>query len=217
MSDVTRTFSPRLSPEQDQLYGAVAARVSELQRKATDETRRYPDVAGRLARLRRAITAQPGGVPEVWADTIGAIPEQLWGRSEGPSEWERAAHTAITLFALHVQGSSTAVHRAGISFGSAVRRLARARSGGDDLDAAVFRRFQQVATAATVDELNYHLRSMITLLRDERTQLDYGQLAVDIHDLALPWSANRVRLRWGRDYHRVSAEPDGTDQTTRDE
>lgn len=211
MTETPIDRGPRLDGQQRALYNAVVSRVSELQRKSTDEVIRYPDVAGRLARLRRAIKAQPGSVPAVWEDTIGSLPSELWG-VDGPSSWERAAHTAITLFALHAQSSTTAVHRRGISLGRAARRLAGERSGEDATDSPVFKRFQALATASTSEAMTYHLRSMITLMRGARTvQLDYGQLAVDIHDLANDRTADRVRLRWGRDYHRF--RPDGDDTT----
>lgn len=212
MNDTAQTQSATLSARRRMLDEAVAKRVIELQNKSTDEATRYPDVAGRLARLRRGINAEPGSEPAIWADTIGALPEDLWSSTDEPSSWEWAAHSAITLFALHAQGSTTAVHRHGTSLGAAVRRLAGARSAErGKQDPAVFRRFQTLATASSGEELNYHLRSMITLMRGEGIQLDYGQLAVDIHDLASPRSADRVRLRWGRDYHRTTSDPDASD------
>lgn len=212
MSDAAQTQLPTALTRRQIFYDAVAARVTELQNKSTDEAKRYSDVSGRLARLRRAINAEPGSEPAIWSDTIGSLPEELWSPRDEPSSWERAAHSAVTLFALHDQGSATAVHRRGISLGAAVRRLAGARSAErGNQDHAVFRRFQALATASSGDELNYHLRSMVTLMRGEGIQLDYGQLALDIHDLASPRSADRVRLRWGRDYHRTTSDPDASD------
>lgn len=194
--------------KQEKLYGVVVSRVSYLQSKNIDEEFRHPDVVARLARLRHAVTAEPGAIPEVWADTIGLLPEELLGSGGDPSEWEHAAHTALTLFAVHSQGHRTA-HRERVSLGGAVRRLANARdSGGANPDSAVFKRFQALATSTSRFELRHHLRSMVTLLRAEKLQLDYGQLAVDVHDLSIPYIADSVRLRWGRDYHRASSSED---------
>jgi len=207
-----------LSDRQLEFYAAVLKPVEELQRKATDDTFRYSDVAARLARLRRAVNAEPGSVPDVWADTIGVLPEGRFGSENGPSQWERAAHTAITLFAIHAQGKTTAIHRRGPSLGAAVRRFDGARSNGEI--SPVFRRFQALATSASEAELNHHLRAMITLLRSEGTQLDYGLLAVDLHGLSSPMTEDRVRLRWGRDYHRTAvtdaetAEPTSQTEST---
>ncbi len=200
------------------VYQGVARRVGELQRRSTDEHVHDSDVAARLARLRRAVNADPGGAPDIWSDTIEVVPPRLWGTETGPSVWEVATHAAVTLFAIHMQGSATAVHRKGPSLGAAVRRFAGHRSAdADQPDLAVFKRFQALATAVTGGELRHHLRSMITLFRGSGTQLDYGLLAVDIHGLLRsPRAADAVRLRWGRDYHRVAADNDDSSATSTD-
>lgn len=188
-------------------YQAVEGRVGLLQRLSDDEGTRHRDIAGRLARLRRAINDEPGADPDVWQDTIGFLPEGLWGRSEAPSSWEHASHTALTIFALHTQGRRTAVHTKCTSLGTAVRRFAGVRSGDTaNPDSAVIKRFQALAVSTPGAAMRYHLRSMVTLLRTEGTQLDYGLLAVDIHDLADPRFADRVRLRWGRDFYRIAED-----------
>jgi CRISPR system Cascade subunit CasB len=203
-----------MTKPRDQLYTAVAGRVGELQRKATDESVHHGDTAGRLARLRHAINAEPGNDPAVWADTIEVLPTNLWGGAE-PSPYERAAHTALTLFALHVQSASGPVHKSGISLGAAARRLAHARAVEPGTpDPAVFRRFQKLATATSSAELRHHLRSMITLMRGEGVQLDYGLLAVHLVELDSSRSADKVRLRWGRDYHRIPADTEDSADTT---
>lgn len=203
-----------MTKPREQLYTAVAGRVHQLQRKATDEAVYHSDNAARLARLRRAINAEPGSDPAVWADTIEVLPTDLWGGTE-PSGYERAAHTAMTLFALHVQSASGPVHKSGISLGGAARRLASARATEPGtLDPAVFRRFQNLATATSAAELHHHLRSMIMLMRGEGIQLDYGLLAVHLVELDSPQSADRVRLRWGRDYHRSQRKPEDNPSTT---
>lgn len=212
--------SPRSDPRsfltagQAELYNAVEKHVSTLQRWALDEQARHPDVAARLARLRRAVAVSPGSAPDVWADTIAIVPESLSGTSEVPTVAERAGHTAITLFAVHTQGGRGAAHRRGQSLGRAVRLCVAARSAdGDPTDSPVFKRFQALATASSPAELNHHLRSMVTLLRAESIALDYGLLAVDIHSLASVEGAKRVRLRWGRDFHRSPIDTDESDST----
>ena len=201
------------------LRKAVITTVTELQRRATGahhNTGAHHDtgVTARLARLRRAVTVEPGSEPLVWADTLGALPEELvptgrWA-DDTPTHYERAAHEAITLYALHQQSKSTAAHVPGISLGAAARRLAKA-TGRDD---AIRTRFQAVATAGTASGVSHHLRALITLLRAEDIPLDYGRLAVDLRHLH-GGAGDRVRLRWGRDFHRAATdEPDTpTDRT----
>lgn len=102
-----------------------------------------------LARLRRALGKPAGSVPEVWAYTVGAVPESLrWDRDE-PSRAEQAAHAALTLFAMHQQSMPVPAHMHGVSLGRAVGQLA---AGGEQSADAVTRRFMAVATATSVDE-----------------------------------------------------------------
>lgn len=151
------------------------------------------------------MTSAPGSDPDVWEDTVGALPEALsqgTHAEDGPTDYERAAHEAITLYALHQQSKTTAVHRQDISLGSAARRLVRA-TGRED---AIRSRFQAVATAGSASGLFHHLRALITMLRSEGIPLDYGQLAIDLRRLHHGGRADQVRLRWGRDFHRATNE-----------
>lgn len=190
----------------DLLAEFVRARVNVLQRAYLN---RESHALASLARLRRAITSSAGSRPEVWQETLGEFPESLVGRGEAPSEFESAAHQAITLFALHQQSGTQGAHRKGGTIGRAARQLARGASS----ESAVFRRFQALATASSEDELLHHLRGFITQLRSASISLDYGQLSVDLRRLRHPRLADRVRLRWGRDYHRTTAD---TSTTTTD-
>lgn len=188
----------------DQLRKSVLGVVANLQGRLFAESRDATTLA-RLARLRRAVTSAPGSDPDVWADTVGALPERLSHGSHAenePTDYERAAHEAITLYALHQQSQSTAVHRQDISLGSAARRLVRA-TGRDD---AIRSRFQAIATAESATGVLYHLRALVTLLRSEGIPLDYAQLAVDLRQLHEGTRADQVRLRWGRDFHRATKE-----------
>lgn len=190
----------------DELETAVAKTVSGLQSRIGSE-HRDPVAVARLARLRRAVTLPPGSVPEVWLDTIGCLPEDLLGQGDAPSRYETAAHQAITLFAVHQQSTPAGMHRAGVSLGTATRQLVVAT----DRESAIRSRFQALATANSPNELLHHLRSMVTILRSEQIQLDYGKLAVDLRQLQTPGHGDRVRLRWGRDYHRTTSQPSSGD------
>ncbi|MCW4353526.1 type I-E CRISPR-associated protein Cse2/CasB [Hoyosella sp. YIM 151337] len=192
-------------PPDAQLRVAVAGFVSSLQERyvAADGA----EAGATLAKLRRAVTAEPGSVPEVWAETLGALPEALCARlshPEMPTLFERAAHSAITLYALHQQSHrARRMHKHGVSLGTAARMLSAA-TGREN---AVRSRFQAVALAQTSNGITYHLRALISMLRSEEIALDYGQIAVDLRHLYGGRRANSVRLRWGRDYHRVRETP----------
>ena len=180
------------------LANAVASRVQHLQAASLRDS---PRAVARIAQLRRAVNAAPGELPEVWEDTIGIVPEDLLGRGDEPSPAERAAHYALTLFALHRQGKAGTAHSAKVGLGEAVRELARRRGGADGDEAAgVRRRFDALVTASTPNEGAYHLRGIVLMLRDADLSIDYGRLAQDLANLWTPARRDGVRLRWARQY-----------------
>ncbi|UNX54046.1 type I-E CRISPR-associated protein Cse2/CasB [Georgenia sp. TF02-10] len=170
----------------------VATQAGRLQAAAL---RQDPRARALLAHLRHAVAKEPGTVPEIWAVTQvhpddRSLPDQ-------PTPEERAAHAALTLFALHQQSRTRAMHQRGEGLGHAVRRLAVARGN----EPAVRRRFDAAATAQSFPEALQHLRGLVAQLQDESIPLDYGGLADDLLDLQQPDGARRVRRRWGRQYY----------------
>ncbi|WP_166354223.1 type I-E CRISPR-associated protein Cse2/CasB [Phytoactinopolyspora limicola] len=158
-----------------------------------------------LARLRRGLGKPAGSVPEIWERTVGAVPASLsWDRDD-PSPAEQAAHITLTLYAVHQQSRPGPMHVADVSFGQAVRRLARRTDASED---AVSRRFMAVATAQTVDEILVHVRGLVTQLKANHISLDYAQFADDVFGLLTPGRATSVRLRWGREFYRVDSSSD---------
>lgn len=158
-----------------------------------------------LARLRQAIGTKPGVVPNIWDSTIGLVPIGLQGRTDDPAPAEFAVHHAITLFAMHCQGKVTQAHRAGISLGVAVRNLSEHHTSEVTKESpGVRKRFNALLTAFDVDEAQYHLRGLISLLRAAGLSLDYGRLVTDLTDLWDPLRRDSVRLRWAREYRRAS-------------
>lgn len=153
-----------------------------------------------LARLRRAVNESPGSVPEVWGITLGDLPPQLVGRTDAPSAGETAVHNALALFAIQQQGKSELMHRQSQGLGSAVRQyiLSNDPQKGFDEESPILRRFNALSTSDSVDELLWHLRSLITQLRGESVHLDFAELAANIHDFHFYDSRDTVRLNWGR-------------------
>ena len=203
---LTATTADRRDSPDTQLERFVSARVGSLQRGYLD---RRADEVGALARLRRAVTSAPGADPATWGETLSGMPEALLGRGDEPSAHERAAHAAITVYAVHQQSQSTAMHRAGQSLGTAVRTLGQRTSA----DEAVRRRFQALGTATSLPETLHHLRGLVTHLRSKGIALDYGRLARDLRLLQRPATADGVRLAWGRDYYRPQARDDASGDT----
>lgn len=163
-----------------------------------------------LAALRQAASQPPGADPRTWELTLAEV--SPWARDEQITPAEHAAHAAMTLYALHQQSRSTPMHRSGAGLGAAVRELGLVTSA----EAAVRRRFEVLGTAATFGELLHHARGLVRQLRSAGVALDYGRLTQDLLDWQDPTRVAAVRLRWGRDYHRIRPPAGEPPQTVTD-
>jgi CRISPR system Cascade subunit CasB len=126
------------------------------------------------------------GVPSTDRDDMAASPEEL------------AAHSALTLFAVHQQSRDAGMHQPGVGLGQAVARLERQQAASSGEVAPIRRRFDAVITAQSVGEAIHHLRSIIQQLRVAGIPLDYGSLADDLVAFQNPHRADSVRRRWAR-------------------
>lgn len=201
------------------VYSFVAKKISIL-----DEENSWSKAM--LAKLRRAIGKQPGATPEIWAITLTDAPESWRGAynkiASGnvdksydwldgcikPSYAEYAVHVALTLYALHRQGSDKSVNLSGKSkdgkylgnsIGGAAAMLVK--PDGSNLN-AVKNRFDKMATAVDFNELAYHARGIVQML-ESKNKMDYPRFASDLFAYQIPGRADEIRLRWGEDFYRV--------------
>jgi CRISPR system Cascade subunit CasB len=168
--------------KKEQVERAVAAQIKQILAK---------DDRAALAKLRRGAGKRPGSMPEIWAYTLGWLREE-----DKPDECaEHAVHVALTLFAVHRQGTEISGQSGG-TLGAAVAKL-KATQNEDDAK-AVIRRFNTAATAETVEELAVHARSLVQLLRARNIDMDYPKFAGELYR----WQFDReaMRLQWGRDF-----------------
>lgn len=162
-----------------------------------------------LAKLRRGIGKHPGELPELFEIVFSDLPEELYGVNGKPSYAEWAIFTALTLFSLHQQGKEKPMcetgekdnRKNGNSLGAAVGLLVKKDR---EREIAVKRRFDTVCTSADFSELSYHARGLIQLLKANDITLDYPRFAEDLYYYQFEEIRNRIRLRWGEDYYRVS-------------
>lgn len=204
------TSSPAEPPatRDDLLIRHVHAKISKLQATYLDGS---PTAAGSLAKLRRAVNASPGSDPGVWFETLDDVPPALIGAGDAASSYEQAIHASITLYAIHQQSQRGRMYQRDYPLGRSVRLLAK-RVSTETMknDNPVLRRFHALGTASSLPETLHHLRGLITQLRAEAIALDYSQLAEDLRRLQHQRTAPGVRLQWGRDYHRIKADPSAT-------
>jgi CRISPR system Cascade subunit CasB len=182
--------------------------VSSLQAQVLRDPPR-PEAVSALARLRRVVGRTPGS--DYTLEAYLAVPEELLGC--GPADVseatdaEYAAHDAVTLYALHQQSRRAPMHASGQGLGTAMAALVRAVTGPD----GVRRRFAALGTASTYDEGTYHLRSLITMLREHQIPLDYGLLTDDLEALRRPDRRTAIQAIWGREFfHSRPADADDT-------
>lgn len=174
---------------------------TQVQRLQQGMLRRESSAVAMLAHLRRAAGKTPGSVADIWPVTVS---DSLAGPYAGddPTHAEVAVHIAMTLYAVHQQSVPTRMHQRGRGFGQALRALRPADADTDP----VRRRFQAVGTADSLDELAYHARGLVQLLRAGRQGQDYALLA----DQLVAWQRGdevRVRLQWARDFYRTYTAP----------
>lgn len=152
---------------------------------------------GFLAELRRGVGKHPGEMPELWGFIFGDMPAELLGdKYASRSEW--AVYTALTLYALHCQGSDMEVYSEGVSIGQAAAGLV----GSEDDIPRVTNRLNLVVTAVSQDDLAYYLRGLMQLIKGCNTGLDHAMLAKEIYLFSNSDAANDIKLRWGRDFYR---------------
>ena len=160
-----------------------------------------------LAELRRGVGKQPGDLPQLWGSLLEGMSEDMMGASGSASYAEWSVYTAMTLFALHQQGHDVhqePMHRTpendgfSVSIGAAAAQLVHS----EDERERVLRRFHQAATASEREEMAYHLRGLVQLLRQEGVALDYALLAKELYLYQYPENQTGVRLRWGEDFYK---------------
>ena len=172
----------------------MANRSRELKAYMDRRLERYQNASDRsyvraqLAMLRRGVGKKPGDLPELWGILFGDLPEEFLSVSGEPTREEWAVYTALTLYALHQQGSEATgpegcMHRPGRRLGAAARQLVTV----EEEEERIARR---------------HLRGLVRLLRGGKIPLDYAQLAADLYNFQFPDGAARVRLAWGQDFYR---------------
>ena len=163
----------------------------------------------RLAILRRGAGKSWRQAPDAWMEVLNpvndgegnyrAFPEELLSSGEYLTREERAAFTALTLFAIHQQSQIKPMHyhpegKRGVSFGYAAGQLVARTS------ASMKNRFDAVLKARDEKVLSAHLRTLVQLLRSEELSMDYGRLAADYARLINPERRDSVILSWTRDF-----------------
>lgn len=172
--------------------------------------RELPDGAV-LAGLRRGAGRSPGTVPSMW-EHHSEDPEGR-PRVGDVSACFAAEHCALVLYGFHQQGQREPVHQGEARLGKALKSL---HAGGRFSEEAIDRRFHAAIASDELNDVAFHLRSLIAQFRSLKqvVPLDYSRLVVDLAMWADVQERDRVRRRWGLDYHAFGQGPsDGEEHT----
>ncbi|MDU1772474.1 MAG: type I-E CRISPR-associated protein Cse2/CasB [Dialister micraerophilus] len=160
-----------------------------------------------LANLRNSIGKPITQTVGAWAFIFDKIPEEFQGQYENPSREENAILIALQMYALHQQGNDVSVNISSIdnrwkNIGDSLRSL-RFLDDGKGID----RRFNAMITASGFEEIIYHLRQLIKILKSKSEQkINYAKLAEDLYDLQNDYKFEKVRFNWARSYYSNKGE-----------
>jgi len=171
----------------DEVYQYTVSKLEYLQRIANTRKGR-----AMMANLRRGVGKQAGELPELWEMIFDRMPEKLLGKNQ--AEW--AVYTALTLYAMHQQSCEQNMNQEKISVGLASAKLVK----NEDDTERILKRLNLVVTAVSPEDLAYHLRSIIQLLRQEEIALDYAKLAKELYLFQYEENTSVIGLNWGRDF-----------------
>lgn len=176
----------------EQIYAYTERKLEKLWNDFTEKN--YG--RGIMANLRHGVGKKPGELPELWGIIFSNMPPELMGKREISYE-EQAIYTALTLYALHQQGKENNMHKKDISVGSATSGLVK----NEEDTNRILNRLNLVVTAVSADDLAYHLRGIVQLLKSESIELDYARLAKELYLFNFPESAVNIKMSWGRDFY----------------
>ena len=166
-----------------------------------------------LAALRAGEGRDPFTVPKMWPYLSQIGDDRLsdpWRDHFDAPPVVIAEHNALVIFAIHQQAQPHPVHRKGARVGEALKRLHSKFS-----EEAVDRRFYAMITADSMTEMTHHLRGLVRQLCSLPgvVPLDYQRLYEDLVSWQDPRRRERVRRRWGRDYHAMRSNASDEDPT----
>jgi len=167
-----------------------------------DALSEYSSGKAALAKIRNSVGKPVNEVTEVWQLLFENLPEEFLGSRGTPSDEELSILTAIQLYALHKQGTSS---KGNVEESEGFKNLGyslgklRIADGQTSID----RRFNSMITSTTFDELIHHLRHLIKILKAKvpDVSVNYAKLAEDLFWYLKGYEAE-IRLKWAREYYR---------------
>lgn len=181
------------------VYSATSRIVKRIESLADS-----PSSKANLAKIRRTVGKPLNEATEVWPILFDNLPEEFISDYGKPTYEEVAIYHAIQLYALYQQGGQSfqrlSEHNEDNKKPNIGYYLSSLRK--EDSTTATDRRFSAMITSSTLEELVYHLRHMLNLLKSKSSyrKIDFAKLAEDLY-----WyqknNQETVRLEWARSYY----------------
>ncbi|MCC6095445.1 MAG: type I-E CRISPR-associated protein Cse2/CasB [Eubacterium sp.] len=152
-----------------------------------------------LARLRNSIGKPLSEAEDVWPILFENLPYQFLSKNGYETSEEKAIYTTLQLYAVCMQGSAGSVISNPVYNGSIGMSL---RNGRDPEDSkALDRRFGAMITADTFEEMAYHLRQMLKVVKSHTGMIiNFPRLASDLLYFQLG-NQRKICFRWAQDYY----------------
>lgn len=166
-----------------------------------------------LANLRNSIGKPLSQTVGVWPIIFENLPEEFLSKHGQATYEEKAILNTLQIYALYQQGKSEKTSLEGEDrywkdLGYSLRNLRRA----SEETRAIDRRFNAMITATTFEELVYHLRQLIKLLKSKtEAKINYPKLADDLYWYLRGYDED-IKLRWSRRYYANISSKDKGDE-----
>lgn len=159
-----------------------------------------------LSSLRNSIGKPITESVAIWPIMYEFLPEHFLSKKGYVTNEELAIISTLQLYALHQQGKDESVNNISEKgqWNNVGYSLSALRTGDNII--STDRRFNALITSETFDELFYHLRQMISLLKSKTSEkIDYAALASDLYWF-LRGNKENIRLNWARAYYSRKAK-----------
>jgi hypothetical protein len=159
-----------------------------------------------LSNLRNSISRPYSQTIEIFSTLYRYLPDSFISEYGDLSYEEKAIITSLQIFAVHQQGNIQSVFLEAddenkyknIGYSLKVLRT-------DENAKSTDRRFNAMISADTFEELTFHLRQLISLLKSRSDQkVNYAKLAQDLYYFQIPSMRENIKLSWAKEYYRFN-------------
>ncbi len=151
-----------------------------------------------LAKLRNSTGKPLGEAEDVWPVFFRYLPPEFLSENGRETYEENAIYITLQLYALCMQGASSGVI-SDDDYGSIGKTIAAGRDKDDP--GALDRRFNALITATDFNELTYHLRHLISIVKRKGSiAINFPRLAQDLFSIQMG-NKKKMCLKWASDYY----------------